>query len=507
MVPDPLAARRLHPLSPVLDGVRLLPQLVGIVVLGGAGGFLTVPFLVVGALGVAGFRYLAWSRTSYRIEDGSLVVERGLLQRTRTVLPIDRVQQVDVQRTLRHQVTGLAVVRIDRAGGGDEAEVVLDAVTRGEAERLRAALGGRGASGAVGGAEVATGDGVDEAEHVVVAVGRRDVAVAGLTGGKLLVVFAALGAVAGTIGEVGGDDSYETAARWLRDGPRPGPLSLVVAAVVAIPLWLAIAAGASVLADGGFRLTRRGDHLRVTRGVLDQREASLAVHRIQVVRVDENPLRRALGLVTVSLHSAGGSGSVEGSTTGVTVPLLRRAEVDALLAEILPHAPALPDLAAAPPAARRRAWVRSIGTALVVAVPVAVLLAPLGRLALVLPVLAAGLGEASYRALGWAVVDGYLITRRGAIGREVAVVPVAKAQSSRLRSSPFQRRAGLATLLVDVAGRGRTPAVVDGDAAALAQLRHAALDTVAARHDELAVRRRAHAVAADRPQVAVGPTP
>lgn len=486
-VPDPDPARRLHPLSPVLDGVRLLPQLVGIVVLGGAGGLLTVPFLVVGAVVVVGFRYLAWSRTSYRIEDGSLVVERGLLERTRTVLPLDRVQQVDVQRTLRHQVTGLAVVRIDRAGGGDEAEVVLDAVTRAEAERLRAALRGRGAGG---GSEGSTGGGVDDAEHLVVAVGWRAVAVAGLTGGKLLVVFAALGAVAGAIGEVAGDDSYRTAARWVRDGPRPSTVALVAVALAAVPLWLAVAAGASVLADGGFRLTRRGDQLRVSRGVLDQREASLAIHRIQVVRVVDNPLRRALGLVSVSLQSAGGAGPVDGSTTGVTVPLLRRADVDALLAEILPHAPALPELAPAPPAARRRAWVRGVGGALLVAVPVAALVAPAGRIALVLPVLAAGLGEASYRALGWATVDGHLVTRRGAVGREVAIVPVAKAQSSRLRSSPFQRRAGLATLLVDVAGRGRTPAVVDGDGVALAHLRHATLDTAAARHDEIAVRRR-----------------
>jgi uncharacterized membrane protein YdbT with pleckstrin-like domain len=42
-----------------------------------------------------------------------------------------------------------------------------------------------------------------------------------------------------------------------------------------------------------------------------------------------------------------------------------------------------------------------------------------------------------------------------------AVVPVAKAQSGSVRSSVFQRRAGLATLHVDVAGGGPTPKVLD----------------------------------------------
>lgn len=481
---DPEGARRLHPLSPVLDIARISPQLVFALVLGGAGGLVTLPLALVGGLVVIGFRYLAWARTTYRVEDGALVVERGLLDRTRTVLPLDRIQQVDLQRKLRHQVTGLVVVRIDRAGGGDEAEVVLDAVSSAEAERLRAVVAGTGTA--------ATADEPARPARQLLAVGLGEVALAGVTGTRLLVVFAAVGAVFGFAGEVVGQEAAFAAVRdWVEDGRRPGVALLVVLAVAAVPVWLAAAAGSSILADGGFRLTRDGDHLRVTRGVLDQREASLAVHRIQAVWVEENPLRRALGRVSVRLQSAGGSGPVEGDSTTVTVPLLRRDRLGPLLAEVLPGAPALPVLTPAPAAARRRAWVRRVGPAVVVAVPVAVLLAPAGLLALLLPVLAAGLGEAEYRALGWTVVDGHVAARTGGLARQLALVPVAKAQSTRLRASPFQRRAGLATLHVDVAGRGRTPVVVDGDATALGRLRHDALATTAARHDELVVRRRA----------------
>ncbi len=466
----------------------MLPQLLFALVVGGAGGLLTLPFIVIGTVVVVGLRYLAWARTTYRVEDGSLVVEKGLLDRTRTVLPLDRIQQVDLQRKLRHQVTGLVVVRIDRAGGGKEAEVVLDAVTVAEADRLRSVVAGAGRSAMpTAGDEPEPGQ---PADRELIALGLREVALAGVTGVRLLVVFAAVGAGFGLIGEVGGQEAAFDAVRdWVEDGRRPGTALLVLLAVVAVPVWLGAAAGSSILADGGFRLTRRGDQLRVTRGVLDQREASLAVHRIQVVWVRENPLRRALGRVSVSLQSAGASGSVEGAATTITVPLVRRDDLDALLAEVLPVVPASPVLTPAPPAARRRALVRHVGPALVVALPAAVLLAPVGLLALVLPVLAAVAGEASYRGLGWTAGEGFVAARTGAAARRLALVPVAKAQSTRLRSSPFQRRAGLATLLVDVAGRGSTPAVVDGDAVALARLRHAALDTTAARRDETAIRK------------------
>jgi membrane protein YdbS with pleckstrin-like domain len=125
-----------------------------------------------------------------------------------------------------------------------------------------------------------------------------------------------------------------------------------------------------------------------------------------------------------------------------------------------------------------------------VVVPVAVLFAPLGLAALLLVVVAALDAELAYRGLGWATLDDHVVARRGGLSRETALVPVAKVQSTRLVSSPFQRRSGLATLLVDVAGRGRTPALVDGEASAMAGLRHGVLAAGAARRDEAAVRRR-----------------
>jgi putative membrane protein len=80
-----------------------------------------------------------------------------------------------------------------------------------------------------------------------------------------------------------------------------------------------------------------------------------------------------------------------------------------------------------------------------------------------LPVLgvAVAVGLGAYRSLGHATAEGFLYARAGVAIRVLAVVPVAKAQSGSVRSSPFQRRAGLATLHVDIAGGGPTPQVHD----------------------------------------------
>ena len=102
---------------------------------------------------------------------------------------------------------------------------------------------------------------------------------------------------------------------------------------------------------------------------------------------------------------------------------------------------------------------------LVIVALAAFVLWPWGALAVVALPLAVLAGEAAYRNLGHARHGDFLTARRGALIRTTAIVPAAKTQSARVHSTLFQRRAGLATLHVDVAGGGAMPQVTDEAAA------------------------------------------
>jgi putative membrane protein len=126
-----------------------------------------------------------------------------------------------------------------------------------------------------------------------------------------------------------------------------------------------------------------------------------------------------------------------------------------------------------PPSARRRPVTRSVVRAALVVAVIAVPLwllrsegvlefpAAVGLAALPVLALAVVVGRAAYRSLGHAAARGFLYARVGVAIRVTTVVPVAKAQSGSVRTSPFQRRSGLATLHVDIAGGGPTPRVYD----------------------------------------------
>jgi putative membrane protein len=459
--------RRLHPVSPVFLGLREARRLWPLALLALARRQAWI--IVVAAAVVVVVVGLQWLRRTYTLGDGVLRIEEGVLARKRRLLPFDRIQQVELVRKPLHRLLGVATLRVETAGGagGSEADLEVLAVT--EAEHLRATLlrAKAAAVGEAGSPAPGAPAGTVEApaapsERVLVRLSLGQVALAGLTSLRGLAALAVFGYVFQLLDE---------APRWLLDRLAsrvdPGALApstapaVAVVALLAVAVLLGLAAASSVVTDYGFVLARSGDNLVVRRGLLERREAVVPLPRVQVVRIEESLLRRWLGFASVRIQSAGQAARAEATTSRLAVPILPAVQVNRLLGELLPGAAPVPMLLRPPPAARRRAIVRRVVPVLVVAALVTLLLWPWGALAVVALPLAWLAGDAAYRNLGHARHGGFLTARRGALIRTTAVVPAAKAQSVRVRSTLFQRRAGLATLHVDVAGGGAIPQVTD----------------------------------------------
>jgi putative membrane protein len=525
--------RRLHLLSPVFFATGHARRLWPLALLLAARRQWWL--LALGALILLAWSALEWLRRTYALEGGALRLEEGVLSRQLRAVPFDRIQQVDLVRKPLHRLLGVATLRVETAGGSSRAEVDLDVVTLPEARSLRSTLlqakarsgsgsglgsgagagAGAGAAGAVdsrahpgsgsatlpegapfpagsGAARPDTGTLADTGtlgdtgtlaageveaasppERVLLRLRVGEVVLAGITGSRAAAALVVLGPLSQVTDWVPGLDDW-LLARFDPESVTPTtPAAFLVVAVLVAVVWLGLAALSSIVTDYGFTLARVGDDLVVRRGLLERREAVLPLARLQVVRVEESLLRRALAMASVRLQSAGRTGRGDETASRLAIPVLQRSEVNRVLGELLPGSSPIPALRAPPPAARRRAVVRSLLrttlTASVVAVAIWLLATGNGfgvapRFALLLlPLLALAVvaGLAAYRSLGHAGGREFLYARSGVAVRVVTVVPVAKAQSGSVRSSLFQRRAGLATLHVDIAGGGPTPQVHD----------------------------------------------
>src|SRR5918995_1267749 len=390
--------RRLHVLSPVFFAVghawRLWP--LALLVAARRQWWL----LALGALVLLAWSTIEWLRRTYSLEGGALRLEEGVLARKLRAVPFDRIKQVDLVRKPLHRLLGVATLRVETAGGGSAAEVDLDVVTLEEARDLRASLlqakarlaaapGGRTAEGRA--AESGTAEGqttagqaaaeadldAPRAERVLLRLRLGEVMLAGITGSRAAAALVVLGPISQA------SDWFPGLSDWLFSRFDPEavtpttPAAFAAVAVLAAAVWLGLAAASSIVTDYGFTLARAGNDLVVRRGLLERREAVLPLARLQVVRIEESLLRRALGLASIRIQSAGRTGAGDQTAGRLAIPILPRVQVNQVLGELVAGAAPVPRLLAPPPAAPRRAVTPSVVRAAVLMAAVAL---PLWRL-------------------------------------------------------------------------------------------------------------------------------
>ena len=482
--PLPPGWHRLHPVSPALRSWKLLVVLIlfygqqrGRDLLDGNGfglsevlialAVLALILVVATAGGVASWWFSRWA-----LDGGTVRLHSGVLARQQRSAQLDRVQAVDLVRPPVARVFGFAEVRIEVAGGAGSA-IRLAYLRLVDAEELQATLLARAqqavAEDAAGGAA-----GIDLSKGPQPAPGPRPVVPGGqparpdapsrpvltvafprLLGSVALttlppfVVVTALSFVALVL-------SGSTASLY-----GAGPLLLGLGATV----WRDLSRG------GAWTVESTAGGLRLRHGLLERRTQSIPRGRVQAVRVRQPPLWRLTGWWRVEVNVAGyGSEGRDSDASSRVVPVCSRAQVDELLALVLPVEVAAHDVDAGlsgtsagsgPTGTGSTAWACS-------------------------PRRARWLDPFAWRRQGALVADEVLLLRHGRLSRTLDVVPHGRTQSLALERGPVQKRLGLVTLVVHSTPGPVSPAVPHLDACAGASLLLAQAERaeVAAAHED-----------------------
>jgi putative membrane protein len=209
-----------------------------------------------------------------------------------------------------------------------------------------------------------------------------------------------------------------------------------------------------------FTLSRSGEDLHRSYGLLTKRASSLPRRRIQLLEIKEGALRRLFKLVTLRADTAGSNFSESGERNqgqGVLLPIAPRGEVGDLLGAVFPDLEALPhEWSAVSKLAVLRDTITSAIICALVAAAIcwyAQSLVGLWALALLPGVYVVSLLR--YRALGYKLGDRYFYMRHGWPGRSTLILPIRNVQAVTVRRSPLDRKLGLATLAIDSAGQSR----------------------------------------------------
>lgn len=422
--------------------------------------------LIVPYAAVAIVRYLTYR---YRFAQDELVIRTGLVFRNERHIPYGRIHNVGSVQNILHRMFGVAEVRVETAGGQEtEARLQVLSLTALEEMRQRVFEGKRQATGIPEGAAPAEQESeVSEAPRArtVLRLTPRDLIVSGIVDNRGMVVAAAVTGigweVAWQLGWLGdwGAPSRDTIKMVMQTvfsiGPsRSNPIALLAAVLLILVALRVLSIGWAFIKLHGFTLTRSGDDLSTTHGLLTRLTTTIPLKRMQVLTLRQRPLQRLFDRMEASVDTAGGGSAEEGSTGRHRIaPLLKNEDLPAFLCEVHPGA----DLEAVEwTPVDPRAWRRIVKWTMLAAlgaVAASVRLAGLwGLVVAPLVPFAVLAGRRVAASMAWAVSDGVVYYRSGWLWRHVSMARHPKIQALQIGESPFDRRWGMASLLVDTAG-------------------------------------------------------
>ncbi len=368
---------------------------------------------------------VSWLVTRWQVADGVLCIETGLIRRRSRRFPLSQVQVIDVVQTGLARALGLAELRL-RMAGADSSGGRLASLPIADAERLRqrllsmarpsgAAAGRPAAPGALAvppGMASASGWPDDGAKPERLLFRVRSSRLAGA------IALSGTGALAAAV--------VAAMACVVAFTSQPG----LVATLLPFAIGIMLAVWRRFNGDFGTVVVAADDGLRLRSGLIQTTAETIRPGRVQAVRLVEPLVWRALGWCRVEVDVAGPRQRRENRSESrrlrALVPVGSRAEAERMIGELLSAWPA-----AAWRAPRSARWK-----------------APL-----------------TYHFLGWGGDDRYVVASRGRVCRKTTWVPLAKVQSVRWVQGPVQRRLGLASVRLDVAGKRVTASIADRAAA------------------------------------------
>ena len=448
-VPD----TRLHPIY-LLTGTaktvrQAIPYLV-VTIFGGA------PWWVNAALFVA-IMWVAvaqWHVKKYAVVGGAFQVSGGLINRSTQVVPVTRIAVLAASQSFTQRLIGVWKLSVQAPGAGTNSVVTLACLSGHRLDELRAALESSGATTThidpstfrhlspiqryLAWRRTSVGAVPTHGPQVIAVLGTADAVVAAATNNVIFLIF-----VVELVAWFRFSDYVPIhAALFMERTVQPHGLPAVLCTFAAVAIIGGVAVG--VLRFHRFTLTRDGDVLHSSRGLLAKQAATIPVHRVQAVRVVEGLWRLLLGYCRLEVEVAGvGVTSVD---QRLLFPLVRVDRVEALVEEALPELPrpSLP-LEVLPARVHRRYLTLPLEyaaafTLLMLFLPgwwavLAALPVPLGSL----------LGVARAREAGWLLDDRCVALRwRWLLNRYTVIARRSGAQVVALSSSQRKVKAGIA---------------------------------------------------------------
>jgi len=439
--------KRLHPIAAVIRFLKSLKEailpLVLVLFFGGNGsgfGFWQVigfsVFVIVSLI----YGILTWLRFTYRVENGELRIESGLFVKKKRYIPFERIQSLDFSEGILQRPFGLVKLKVETAGssGSSDAEAVLTAIKKSEALAIQDMLTSIKHTGIVEAKEVKQQD-----QQVIYKMTPGQLIVLASTSGGAGVV------ISGALAFILQFDElipYDLIVKEFKGLISNGIMFISIVVFLVLLLAWVVSVFLTMLKYADYTIKKVEDDIIISRGLLEKRQLTIPLSRVQGILVTENILRQPFGLCSVYLESAGGSIEKNASSKALLLPLIKKNQLEGLLSPFFEEYYFNPEMVPAPRRSLRRYMFRSFILPISIIILALVFFRPWGYFSLLLIPIAALSAYLQYKDAGWNLQQQQLTLTFRRVVKHTIFMKKNKIQSLSMWRSHFQDNLSLATI-------------------------------------------------------------
>jgi putative membrane protein len=275
-------------------------------------------YLIAGVSGISVIgSVVSYFRFYFHIQDDELIIEKGILERKKISIPLNRIQAVDLEQKLLHQFFNVVAINIDTAGS-KKSEVTIDALYKPDAERFKKYLLSHRQS--TTDHEVTT-DIAHEKEELIFRLEPRDLVKIGVSQNHIQTAGIILAFGVGLLENfeaVLGFDYYDQIGEYIKSGFQSFLFTLAILIPVLLIFSFIFTLGRTVINYYNFSFVSTQKGFRSKSGLLTVKEKSANSGKIQLVRSSTDPIKRIFKLSRIKVFQA--SSDVMGKKQAMILP-------------------------------------------------------------------------------------------------------------------------------------------------------------------------------------------
>lgn len=435
--------KRLHPIAILFNLIVIIKNTLFITIAAFLGISVSY-FFLIGIIGfilfIIVFSFLSWYRFIYWIENDELRIEYGIFVRKKRMISKNRIQSIDLTANLIHRLLGLVKVQVETAGSNEGAEASLSAVHLTEAEQLKSILKEQSLSSDIA-------EEVEQQNQVQEKISPQRLFMAGTTSSSIGVLLAIVAFGFSKVEQFLPEHLYENTVALIISFSLS--MIIVLAILFFFILWLIGIAG-TMLKYWNFTIVKQGKELLIQRGLLETKQLTIPLNRIQAIEIEQSLIRQPLGYVSLHVVVAG-SDVKEGFP--VVFPFMRMVEVESFLLRFLPdYTGMLVPLKPLPKRALKFYIFRALIPMIILSILIWYFLPNFLWVIILLNMLGIGIGYLRYKDSGYRIQGKKVTWCKRLIGKTIVLVYHRRIQAFEEKQFKVQAWQKLATARLSIIG-------------------------------------------------------